>query len=90
MIDDQILEEPELENQPSLAHYVQAMGEMVEEFRVYLATETDRLTRVASRQLGRDYEFGVALAQADPQMHAHLHGLKIAADNFMNMLLGNR
>jgi hypothetical protein len=87
---DQTLEEPEQKNQPNLGHYIQAMGETVEEFRDYLNTETNRLTRVASRQLGRDYEFGVALAQADPQMHAFLHGLKIAADNFMNVLLGNR
>ena len=41
----EILEEPELKNQPTLAHYVQATGEIVEEFRQYLNEETDRLTR---------------------------------------------
>jgi hypothetical protein len=89
MIDDQILEEPELENKPTLGHYVQATGEIVEEFRQYLNKETDRMTRVTSRQLGRDYEFGEAKAQLDPEMHAHLHRLKIAADNFLNALMGN-
>jgi hypothetical protein len=85
MSDDQVLEEPEV----NLSHYVQAIGEMAEEFRGYLATETDRLTRVTSRQLGRNYEFGSALAQLDPAMHAHLHRLKLAADNFLNALMGN-
>jgi hypothetical protein len=83
-------EEPELKNQPSLAHYVQATGEIVEEFRQYLNEETDRMTRVTSRQLGRGYEFGEAKAQFDPEKHAHLHQLKLAADNFPNVLMGNR
>jgi hypothetical protein len=85
----EILEEPELKNQPTLAHYVQATGEIVEEFRQYLNEETDRLTRVTSRQLGRDYEFGEAKAQLDPGHHAHLHRLRLAADNFLNVLAGN-
>ena len=37
MIEDQILEEPELENQTKFEHYVQATGEIVEEFRDVLA-----------------------------------------------------
>jgi hypothetical protein len=89
MSEDQILYEPEQKNQPNLGHYIQAMGEMVEEFRDYLNAETDRLTRVASRQLRRDYEFGEAKAQLDPRHHAHLHRLKIGADNFLNALMGN-
>jgi hypothetical protein len=86
---EQILEELEQKNQPNLGHWIQAMGETVEEFRDYLNAETDRLTRVKSRQLGRDYEFGSALAQLDPEMHAQLHRLKIAADNFLNALKAN-
>jgi hypothetical protein len=40
MIEDQILEEPELENQTKFEHYVQATGEIVEEFRDVLAAHT--------------------------------------------------
>jgi hypothetical protein len=85
MSDEQILEE---EPQVTLAHYVQACGEVIDEFRTYLVSETDRLTRVRSKQLGRDYQFGGALAQLDPQMHARLHQLRIASDNFLNALKG--
>jgi hypothetical protein len=86
VIDDEETDQP---NKPNLGHWVQAMGETVEEFREYLNRETDRLTRVKSRQLGQNYEFGEAKAQLDPEMHAHLHRLKIAADNFLNALMGN-
>jgi hypothetical protein len=90
MTEDQILEELELKNQPTFAHYVQAMGELVEDFREYLHEETDRMTRVTTKQLGRDYDFGAAPeASLDPELHAHLHRLKFAADNFMNALMGN-
>lgn len=82
-------EEPELKNQPTLDHYVQACGEVVDEFRIYLSEQTDRLTRVTGRQLSRNYEFGEAEAQLDPELHAHLHRLKIAADAFLNVLMGN-
>jgi hypothetical protein len=87
---DQVLEDDfKQKNQPELRHYIQAAGEVIEEFRQYLVEETDRQTRVRSKQLGRDYQFGEALAQLDPAMHAHLHKLRMAADNFMNVLMGN-
>jgi hypothetical protein len=87
---EQILEDPELENQPHFGHYIQAMGEVTEEFQEYLATEIDRMTRVTTRQLGRDYDFGqTPAALLDPELHAHLHRLRLATDNFLNALMGN-
>jgi hypothetical protein len=83
---EQILEE---EPQVALGHYVQAAGEILEEFSQRLGEEIDRLTRVKSQQLGRDYQFGSALAQLDPATHARVHQLRIATDNFLNALTGN-
>jgi hypothetical protein len=71
---DEILEEPELETQPTFANYIQATGEIVEEFRQYLNEETDRLTRVVSRQLGRDYEFGSAFPRNARAFASKCHG----------------
>jgi hypothetical protein len=79
---DEILEEPELENQPTFAHYIQATGEIVEEFRDVLVEHTVKLQQEATARGGNTGPDHIREAAA-------LHRLRIGCDNFLNVLMGN-
>lgn len=75
-------EQPELENQTKFEHYVQATGEIVEEFRDVLAAHTAKLDQKAIALGGQTGPGHIA-------EKAQLHRLRIGCDNFLNVLMGN-
>jgi hypothetical protein len=65
-----------------LAHYVQACGEIVEDFRDVLVEHTAKLQQEATARGGNTGPDHIKEAAA-------LHRLRVGCDNFLNVLMGN-